>query len=365
MVQRIYINVMTSDRRHYVFRQGEVNPKRAGYDYNTQCYYHFTHQTATGRRYPSGTGRTELQVGEPLMTAATYSTSDINRLYAKLVDKINGGAQGDLLTSAVEWRSSLDMITSRATQILATYNAVKRGQFGHAASMLGLAKHRRKSIERRLKKKRRLSPSEIWLEYWMGWAPMFGDIYTALDVIGRDRSRNHFTVGVTVKDTFTNYVGSKSSDLYRMERCVLSGRVSAYGNAQVTNHNLHIADQLGLINPARVAWNVVPFSFAIDWLLNVGQVLGSLTDFAGVTFSHTGQSRFIQRNSSKTGWDRVYDYTSGKYVREYMHVFGKQAEKVRVPGALPTPQLTVRFNRQSWTQAATSVSLLNEIFLKK
>lgn len=365
MAQRIYVNVMTSDRRHYVFRQGEVNPKQANRVYNTQCYYNSTHQTATGRRSPSGTGRTEMQVGEPLMTAATYSTSDVNRLYAKLVDKINGGEQGDLLTSAVEWRSSLDMITSRAKQILETYNAVKRGQFGRAASMLGLSKHRRKSIERRLKKKRRLSPSEIWLEYWMGWAPMFGDIHNALDIIGRDRSRNHFTVGVTVRSVFMNHVGSKSSDLYRMEQCTLNGRISAYGDAQVINHNLHIADQLGLINPARVAWNIVPFSFAIDWLLNVGQVLGSLTDFAGVSLTHTGQSRFIQRKTSKTGWDRVYDYTLNKYVREYMHVYGNQAEKVRVPGALPTPQLTVRFNRQSWTQAATSVSLLNEIFLKK
>lgn len=364
MVQRIYHNISTTDGRYYALKMGEVNPKTSGNKYVTQCAYTSIYEKADGKRYPRGTGRTEFCVGEPIGAAATYSSSDTNRLYAKLTERLHGGVQASLLTASAEWKLSLDMVSSRANQLLQSYLAIRRGAFGSGAGIAGMSKHRRKSIAKR-RRNTGFSPTELWLEYWMGWAPMFGDIYNALEIITRDNSPNHFSVGVPVKSTYVQVYGSPKDALYRQERCVLNGRISAYGDYKVINHNLNRLNQQGLVNPARTAWELVPFSFAVDWLLNVGQVLGSLTDFAGLNLSNTGQARKLEHSATKVGWDRVYDYTTQQYRREYFSVKSSRVEYRRVPGSLPSPQLTIKFDRLSLTRAATSISLLNEIFLKK
>jgi hypothetical protein len=38
------------------------------------------------------------------------------------------------------------------------------------------------------------------------------------------------------------------------------------------------AQALGLDKPLRIAWNAIPLSFIVDWFVDVGRWLGSLTD---------------------------------------------------------------------------------------
>jgi len=42
--------------------------------------------------------------------------------------------------------------------------------------------------------------------------------------------------------------------------------------------------QMGLLNPAEVAWELTPWSFVVDWFVPVGNVLEALTARVGVTF---------------------------------------------------------------------------------
>ena len=57
--------------------------------------------------------------------------------------------------------------------------------------------------------------------------------------------------------------------------------VGIRGNTRVTNQNAYLANRVGMINPATVAWELVPFSFAIDWFLPVTSFLDSYTDQVG------------------------------------------------------------------------------------
>lgn len=50
----------------------------------------------------------------------------------------------------------------------------------------------------------------------------------------------------------------------------------------VRNSSVKSLVQLGLTNPAEVAWEVVPFSFVIDWFIPVGNFLSSLDSLVGV-----------------------------------------------------------------------------------
>lgn len=362
----VYANVSSFNGVYRIVRTGERTKKTSkGYKGNNPYDSFFAR--ASGKVYPRGTGKSEMVADEPLVTAARPSVSDNNRLYSKLVEKLNGGDQGDLLTSAVEWRSSLDMITSRAKQLGEIYLTIRRGDFGKAASLMGLVSHRRKSVEKRLKKRRRLDATEVWLEYWMGWAPMIGDIGNALEVIIRPPPLNQgFSVSVKVSSKYVNTIGIPSDRTYRVEKCDLNGRLSAYGKYKIVNHNLNTLNQLGLINPARTAWNVVPFSFIVDWFSNVGQVLGSLTDFAGLSISDTGRGYLFEHTSSKIGHDWLQPSALSDPMRIPFSANASSVDKRRVPGSLPSPQLNVvMLDKLSLTRAATSISLLVEIFLKK
>jgi hypothetical protein len=62
-----------------------------------------------------------------------------------------------------------------------------------------------------------------------------------------------------------------------MWRCELGAEIF------VSNPNLYLANKLGFVNPGVIAWELVPFSFVIDWFVPVGNFLSQWTDFVGLT----------------------------------------------------------------------------------
>jgi hypothetical protein len=77
--------------------------------------------------------------------------------------------------------------------------------------------------------------------------------------------------------------------------------------AQITNPNLFLANQLGLIDIA-LPWKLLPFSFVVDWFINVEQVLSSVTDWYGVSLIHPHRSVFLtgRRNFHSYSWSTAY-----------------------------------------------------------
>lgn len=80
------------------------------------------------------------------------------------------------------------------------------------------------------------------------------------------------------------------------------GTVTFSAGVVVTNPNLWLGNKLGLINPLSVAWDLVPWSFVANMFVNIGQLLGSLTDLAGLslrddslTYSSNGTRTYMSR----------------------------------------------------------------------
>lgn len=306
-----------------------------------------------------------------LLNEVNPTTDELNRLYEKIKEAVTG-PKGELLTSAVEWKSSLGMVTSRITQISAAYSAVKKLQFSKASAILRLSPSVNRKIERQLRNKKiEFSPTSAWLEYWMGWAPLCGDITHALNTItGVPKQSNHFSVGVRLKrPQEVIAIGDEYDRIKWVTETI--GKLSAYGNFHVTNHNMAVANQLGLLNPALVAWQIVPFSFIVDWFANIGNVVGSLTDFVGIEMRDTGYAKNVTVTSTGTRRTSIYDNMNSTYYVTVYKVSHGKAEgfgrvKRRSPGPIQAPRLEIKMlDKLSLTRALTSISLLTEIFLKK
>lgn len=310
------------------------------------------------------------------------SQSDENRLYAKLVEAVNRGAQGELLTAAAEWKSSLDMVTRRTLWILESYKSFRRFDLPATVKKLykpvvgpGYTKTFRKnergftSFNRRSVKwkKNRPTVTETWLEYWLGWAPAMGDIYNALDVLQREFPNQHISVATGYRNQYVLEDSTLPLPYVLRRQTNYQGVLGAYADAQVTNYNLHLANQLGLVNPAATGFDLIPFSFVLGWFINVKQVLSYLTDFAGVSLTNRGMGIYQTRESRQVHRFYRWAWDGPDYVYKY-HVQDGGASgvtKIRAPGASPVPRLVCKFDRLSLTRAATAVSLLVEVFLRK
>lgn len=363
MTKRVYSRISTD--RKVDQRYGEVgNGLKSNNAYFSSIAY------ADGTVIRTSDGRWSYQPPSRHVTTG---------LYGKLVEKVNGGAQGELLTAMAEWKSSLAMVTKRVLWILESYKSFRR--FDLPQTIAKLARPVQGPAKRRVygKNERGFTQwnrrpvrvantptvTETWLEYWMGWAPAMGDIYNALNILQREFPNTHLRVAVKYTDQWT--VAYNSATQRGVDVMKTAGSVGCYADVQVTNYNLYLLNQLGLVNPASTAYNVIPFSFVLDWFVNVKQVLNSLTDFAGVSLRNTGTGDYqaitgaVRQMIYRTQWEGTVQVTQWRPVMGYTERY----EKRRTPGVLPSPELVLKFDRLSLTRAATAVSLLVETFLRK
>jgi hypothetical protein len=84
---------------------------------------------------------------------------------------------------------------------------------------------------------------------------------------------------------YHNSTYDKSQFVYRDE--TVEARVKCVIHAKVKSESLTRLKQLGLANPAAIAWELVPFSFVFDWFVPVGEFLNAVTGTFGLEF-HDG-----------------------------------------------------------------------------
>lgn len=202
------------------------------------------------------------------MPANTY-----NRLCTEVMLKV-GSKKASFGESIAESREALQMLTKSAVSLYQAYRAARRGNWSGVAKAL---KVRRKDFTKRH------TVSERWLEYQYGWKPLMNDIYDAHELIQKGfREKTQWACSVrNLKDSHTHRVdyGGGSTD-----ETVSSAKFSMKVFYSVSDSTLSKLGQMGLINPLSVAWEVVPFSFVVDWFLPVGNFLEAITAPLGVTF---------------------------------------------------------------------------------
>lgn len=279
----------------------------------------------------------------------------LNRAYTRFRDKTLGGT-ASLLVVAGEWKSSFTMIANRATQLRRAYSRARKFDIPGMCKALKasvLPKHRGMSRSA-ASKYYGAKASGLWLEYSFGWSPLVGDIHSAVQVLGKP----HFPTSRYYGSAKGPYHEVWQENTNRYTRYNGSIKYRVYGSARVSNPNALLLNQLGLHNPLQVAWELIPFSFLIDWAFDINTFISSFTDFVGVAVEQTGYTYFFK--------GEVYHQDgSDAEISQGWGTIGDTFQVLcqRVPGLpKPVPNADVIINvGSSWRRTANAVSLLTQV----
>lgn len=209
----------------------------------------------------------------------------------------------------VEYRQSLNSITKRAGQLLDFTRKVKKFDFVGAARVLAEAsptkvihEHTRFGFSRIATVPKGVSPHKTlannWLEYHFGWEPLVKDVFDSMEILHNPVKKFASLKGTgttTRTDLYSDNQGSvtdRGGTVFKV-RHRQGGFVKA-----IQSDTLHSLEQYGLLNPLVLAWEVIPFSFVVDWFASVGDVLRSYSDFAGMTLTNTWSTIVVKAENS-------------------------------------------------------------------
>lgn len=195
--------------------------------------------------------------------------------------------KANMAAAFAERQSTIDMIANRSMQAYLSLRALKRGNLRKAIRIINGGR------EPRSKK-----AAALHLEWAYGWAPLMGDIYTICNKEFPPKPE------VMISETITRRVnlkrGNMATEGTHRSTCSFIARLDMPFVAS--------AEKLGLINPTLIAWEIVPFSFVVDWFYPIGSYLDSLTTFAGYTVRDKclSENQFLyQTNITPAGYGRT------------------------------------------------------------
>jgi hypothetical protein len=353
-------------------------------------YSSFTNRTISGFRdatsnYDSFRNSWWLQAasGDPYESTWSQAVADARNAAVKRFNA-KRGEMAQIGVALAEVRQTMDMVTKRVIQLASAANSLRKGRFYDVAKTLGLVRNSKPPTKLRTRKRllrwtkfpqtgkwypapkkitsssRRGSHSfsNLWLEYSFGWAPTVSDLQTAMKVLSAPLSyQDAFKARGTSSVSINRYDDHPSHPGYTV-RCISKGKVSCEVGAvlSVQNPNQDLAHRLGLDNPWAVAYELVPFSFVLNWIINLEEFIGQFNTFFGSTLFRAYYTDWCESNSQY----ELRSTSTGMVTSSGSHT---SSSMIRTVGSLPAVQLGLRpVYHKSWRRAITQSALLVKLF---
>ena len=205
----------------------------------------------------------------PVPAYGEYSSRAIFTLLNRLNSRVHQG-KVDLLTAFAERKESIQMIQNRIDQAVPLIMNYRR-------ESRSLERKIRKSVNAPRKLRRLIKAlSDLRLEFSFGWAPIASDLYT----LGNEIMPPIFFADVTasyLEEQVVNTIPYGYEGRY-------NGTVKLKAFCQISMRDpiTASASQIGLTDPLVTAWELVPWSFAVDWIWPFGDYLSQLNTFTGL-----------------------------------------------------------------------------------
>lgn len=195
---------------------------------------------------------------------STFTSNDDLRLLSKAAETARQHSF-NLAVSGAELGQTLGMIKDRCVSVLGALRAARKGDLHGAARILlpGSQKRKFKSTD----------ISGQWLELQYGWLPLIGDVHAGMQYIA---SKHNGPRMLAFDVQGTARVKNQVSNSPTTYSIIADGSVTRFYRVQYTEV-LSEARSLGLLNPASVIWEKMPWSFVADWFIPIGTYLDTLS----------------------------------------------------------------------------------------
>lgn len=298
------------------------------------------------------------------------TANDRNKAIAKLQDKIQG-ATFDLSVFLGESNQALTMIADRATRLRLAFSATKRGNLAQARHHLLVTKRKQSpSLDayNARRKEMRLTGNtkananapvqkisdvaDNWLEMAYGWLPLVDDLYEASKTLAHFHDTAHqttFRTSRTVEGALP--VAQYASFTWRKCR-----NYATYSIKAIVSEVSH-ATLLGLTDPATVLWEVLPWSFVIDWALPIGTYLNARKVASAVTGTFVISEKHVYYYGDPVSNTPGFTIRAGNYYVE-KGTFTRTVSTTLVPSR---PSVKGFSESVSWMRALNATALLTQV----
>lgn len=189
-----------------------------------------------------------------------------------------------------ERKRTARLVGDTATNIGMAFRFLRNGQTRKAMDRLGITSARREPRGGNVPQK--------WLELQYGWKPLLSDVYGSVKRLNRLDQRDWLVTSKAKRRSETlrtvTFSGLESGVMVVRRTDSVFVRIDGGPNNDLTMS----LESLGILNPLLVGWELVPYSFVVDWFLPVGGYLESITALLG--FKVLGYS---SSHLTRISWD--------------------------------------------------------------
>lgn len=234
--------------------------------------------THEGKANPAGNWlNVGSTIGLPSVGIVQWTANDDLRLNGKLLDALNGH-QFHMGIALGEGNKTLKMVHQNLTTIGGALLETKRGNLSPARRLLGMTSVRTSHKEDARFKA--LTLANRWLELQYGWKPLIRDVYSGMKAYALYADPPRIWE-IQVKHNTPYLKGAAYDSTFKVRRRA-KAKAMATMNYRFTEV-LSTPRSLGLYDPEAIAWEIMPWSFVIDWFIPIGSYLQQLNTIPKLT----------------------------------------------------------------------------------
>jgi len=221
----------------------------------------------------------------------------------RLFNNAESALQGNLLQDFVQFGQLGRLVGDTAGRLGGALGSLRRHDFGGAIKSLW-SPQQRVLFRQGGGLSNSKSLANNWLELQYGWKPLLQDVHDAAEALAKYVTGQpgiwQVKASATLEDQDSGDVG-----LFEWPS-IPGGKYNTTSRTTVRLGMRYTIDdalrsfmaQTGFTNPLSLAWEVLPFSFVIDWFLPIGNYLNTLTAWDGLRFLDGYTTHFTRQNTS-------------------------------------------------------------------
>lgn len=214
-----------------------------------------------------------------------WKSYDDLMLQSKLVQKIKGHGF-NMAVALGEGHKTVSMVKSNLQSIGKAFLAAKSGNLVAALNFLGTGQTNQR--------KRSFTSKDVgsrWLELQYGWLPLLSDVYESAKAFEKLSQAPRITKVSVFKTKEKPWNGSQSpANWYGYGKYRFIKKLT-----YEMTEDLSASRSLGLLDPLSLTWELLPYSFVVDWFIPIGTYLENLNVIPKLTGRTTTSTLLVTK----------------------------------------------------------------------